>query len=409
MVPDKDRVDDTVEQASRGTDDRNTEPDGDAEEASGNMRRDYREKKLMHTVLQADKDNIDHGKAVREAANQNVGAFSPDMAFQTVVNNYREAERLYGDTLLRELTGYDSEYIERNKDIPEFQRDLQKQIKQNVDDLRRSDVVNDDYQPTSTGYDVAALHLIDEELDELNAKGLLGSRASDDRYHVGEAKGYTRYSTSQPYQDISSRRTVKVAARRGQAVIRPVDLRLHDRRGEGGVDIVFCVDTSGSMTGSKIEAAKKAGVALSHRSASSNDDVGLVMFSNAVEEVARVGSDTRRIAEALVRASPGGETDISVGLTKALSMLSGERRGQHILLLTDALQTRGEQPIAEVQPVVGRARSRGVGVSVLGVNLDENGRRLADHIVRESEGSLYMVRNTESMDAVVIDAYDAAT
>jgi magnesium chelatase subunit I len=407
VAPKHDTVDDTVDQAQRGTTNKDASADDEAEELDGKMKRDFREQKLMHTVLQADKDTIENGKQVREAANQNVGAFTPEMAFEKIVNNYREAERLMGDTMLRELTGYDSDYIERNVNIPEFQRELRQRIKQNVDELRSQDVVGEDGQVTPKGYDLAALNLIEEELDDLDGSGWLGDKRSDERFHTGETKGYKRYTSSQPYRDVSTRRTIKVAARRGQQTIRPQDLRLKNRRAEGGVELVFCVDVSGSMTGSKIDAAKRAGVGLAYQAETSNDDVGMVFFANDVEGAAPIGSDVVTVARSLVEVSPQGETDLSVGLSAALSLFSSSsQRDQHILLLTDALQTKGETPDDAVIPAVERARSQGVGVSVLGVDLDENGRRLAESIVDVADGTLYFVGKDENTDRVAIEALD---
>lgn len=407
VVPDQDTVADTVDQSRRGYDDKNPDSDGAAEEADGNLKRDFREQKLMHTVLQADKDGIDHGKTVREAANHNVGAFSPDLAFSKIVNNYREAERLMGDTLIRELTGYDSDYIERNKNIPEFQRELRDQIKQNVDELKDANVVDDDYQVSAEGERVAAFDLIVEELNELAGSGWLGDKNSDQTFHTGDVKGYTRYSRSQPYKDISTRRTIKLAARRGRDSIRPADLRLRRRRSEGGADIIFCVDVSGSMTGDKLSAAKKAAIALTQRAAHDGDDVGVVFFANAVRTVAPLGSDLERVAQELVGVKPGGETDLGKGIEKALEMLGSSEGDQHVFLLTDALQTKGEHPEREVFPAIEEAVGRSVSITVLGLDLDENGRRLAESIVDKSHGSMYFVDHAENTDRLVIDAYES--
>ncbi len=361
----------------------------------------------MHTVIQADSDGIDHGRTVREAANHNVGAFTPDMAFNKIVNNYREAERLMGDTLIRELTGYDTDYIERNANIPEFQRELKDQIKQNVDELQRENIVDDNYNVTPQGNSLAAYHLILEELDELEGEGWIGDKESQQRFHTGDVQGFKRYTSSQPYRDISTRRTLKVAARRARDSIKPADLRLQNRRSEGNAEIIFCVDVSGSMTGAKLSAAKKAAVALSYKASVSNDDVGVVFFANGVRSIAPLGSDLDRVAEELVGVKPGGETDLGRGLEQALSMLGSSSGDQHIFLLTDALQTKGEVPERAVLPVVEQATRRSVDITVLGLNLDENGVRLAETIVDRSDGDLYRVENAEDTDRVVIEAYES--
>lgn len=72
------------------------------------------EDKLMHSVLKSDKKTVEHAELLQEAANQNIGMFTPDMMYSQMVKNYAQAERMLGEKLVRLLTGYDSGYIGRN-------------------------------------------------------------------------------------------------------------------------------------------------------------------------------------------------------------------------------------------------------------------------------------------------------
>lgn len=404
VVLDQDHIDDSVESADRGVEQREPSSDGEAEEAQGDLKKDFREDKLMHTVLQADSE-IDTGKLVRESANQNVGAFSPELMFQNIVNNYREAERLMGDTLIRQITGYNADYVERNVNIPEFQRELRDQIKQNVDDLREQEVLNSDYQVAERGVEAAALNLIDEEFERLRGSGSIGERDHDRRLRTGKTKGYTTYASSQPYSDISTRRTVKVAARRGRQAIHPVDLRLEDRRSVGSVEIMLCIDTSGSMTGEKMEAAKRTGVALSYQADRHGDDAGIVLFSSSAYQSIPLGADVVHAAERLATASPSGETDIGRGVADAIPRFTNADGDKQIIIVSDGLQTKGASPEDEVLPVVERARSHDIRVSVVGVDLDEPGRRLGEAIVERGGGRLYFAQTPDETDTVVLEAY----
>ena len=161
------------------------------------------------------------------------------------------------------------------------------------------------------------------------------------------------------------------------------------------------------MTGAKLSAAKKAAVALSYKASTSNDDVGVVFFANGIRSVAPLGSDLDRVAEELVGVKPGGETDLGRGIEQALSMHGSSTGDQHIFLLTDALQTKGEVPERAVLPVVEQAMRRSVEITLLGLNLDDNGLRLAETIIDRSDGKLYRVENAEDTDRVIIEAYES--
>ena len=369
------------------------------------MKRDYRDNKLMHTVLQAEKKRIDDAQAVREAANQNVGAFSPDLAFEKVVNNYRFAKQLMGDTLLRQLTGYDSSTIERNINIPEFQREMKDQIKQNVDELRDEGILDKEYEVTDEGYRLATLNLIQEELDDMQGAGHRGEKQVPKRGFRGDVKGYKKYEKGQPYREISPRRTVRLATRRGRRNIQREDLVAESRETQGSLEVVYLVDTSGSMKGNKIRMAKKAGVALAHRAQQNGDDIGAVLFSNKVHTTIPVGSDLFDITEKLVKIRGSGETDLGIAIEEGLNLFTSTAAQKHIILLSDALQTRGSDPERTVLTEAVKARAMDASISVLGIGLDEEGTRLAQSIVDKSNGKLYAVSDAESLNEVVIQDY----
>ena len=73
------------------------------EELSGLMKRQSEEDKLMNSVLEG--NNKKEGKVIRNAINQGIFSFNPDMMFQNITQNYSLAKNIYGDTLLRELVG----------------------------------------------------------------------------------------------------------------------------------------------------------------------------------------------------------------------------------------------------------------------------------------------------------------
>ncbi len=86
------------------------------------------DKGLLRQFLES-KEKQKDSKLIKEAVNQGIGAFVPDDIFENLVNNFSNAERLYGQTFLNLVCGYSFNYLERNFKIPEFQRELKKKRK----------------------------------------------------------------------------------------------------------------------------------------------------------------------------------------------------------------------------------------------------------------------------------------
>ena len=88
------------------------------------MTRNPDDDRLMHSVVENDKQTIDEGKLLADSISQGLGSFTPDLIFEKLVKDYKEAKRIYGDVILRELTGYDPSFIEKNLPLPEFKKIL---------------------------------------------------------------------------------------------------------------------------------------------------------------------------------------------------------------------------------------------------------------------------------------------
>src|SRR3989339_820802 len=99
-----------------------------AEELTGKLSKQDEENKLMNSVMENDEQTIDDGKTIKEALNQGIGSFTPDLMFEQLVKNFSIAKQIYGPSLIRQLTGYDENYLSRNIKIPEFQKELKRKI-----------------------------------------------------------------------------------------------------------------------------------------------------------------------------------------------------------------------------------------------------------------------------------------
>ena len=130
----------------------------------------------MHSVLDNDKKEIDKGKLVEQAINQGVSSFNPDLIFENLVSNYKQARNIYGDTILRQLLGYEPDYAERNMNIPEFQKIIKNSLAKNIRKLKQEKILDADSSISEKGYELASLVMYVEELDNITPKGIQGER-----------------------------------------------------------------------------------------------------------------------------------------------------------------------------------------------------------------------------------------
>ena len=78
---------------------------------------------------------------------------------------------------------------------------------------------------------------------------------------------------------------------------------------------------------------------------------------------------------------------------------------KHLVLITDAVPTVGEDPGKSTLNFVERASAYGITISVIGIALSKEGTELAKKIVEIGKGRLYVVRDLENLDRVVLEDY----
>ncbi|MBR9693342.1 VWA domain-containing protein, partial [Candidatus Woesearchaeota archaeon] len=379
----------------------------EADEMSGSLASSPDEERLMRSVLENDEQTIDDGAVVAESINQGVGSFTPDLMFQNLVQDYRNAKRLYGETLIRALSGYSPDYVRKNVNIPEFQQALQQQIEENVEALKNRGVLDEQGGVTERAIKLAALVTYTEELDHLVSKGL-GRKAMKERDIYGEKEDAVPYKKGKfRFRDISLRRSVKTAVRRGHDEVQVADLQAHERAHKGRIQVVYAMDASGSMRGKKLAMSKRAGVALAYRAVEERNEVGLVVFTSKVEESIAPTQDFKLLLQELVRIHAGQETDLAKTILHSVTLFAKEECTKHLLFLTDAVPTKGKDPWRETLEAAGIARDNGVTISIVGISLDDEGEKLARKVVEVGQGRLYRVTDIEELDAVILEDYDA--
>lgn len=373
---------------------------------SGTLASNPDEQRLMHSLLENEEQSIEDGKLMAEAINQGVGSFTPDLLFQNLVSDYRNAERLYGQTLIRALTEYSPDYVKKNLNIPEFKRTLQQRIEENVNALRERGQLDEQGFITERGMKLASLVLYTEELDNLVSKGL-GRKELKERDTYGEKEEAVPFKKGFRFKDIAMQQSVKTAIRRGHNRVEMRDLRAYERFHKGRIQVIYAMDSSGSMRGEKIATSKRAGIALSFTAIEERNEVGLIVFTNQIEQAIPPTRDFTLLLKELTSIRAGSETDLAKTILHSTELFDKGTCTKHLLILTDAVPTKGKDPRQETLEAASTAHDRGITISVIGIGLDEEAERLARDIIEVGEGRLYKVHSLENLDRVILEDYDA--
>ncbi len=170
-------------------------------------------------------------------------------------------------------------------------------------------------------------------------------------------------------------------------------------------DVVFVLDTSGSMAGKKIEQARKA-FAFCVANLNKDDRFEVLRFSTEVEPVfgeLTVASEAQRAkADAFIsELKATGGTSIDDALRQALSMrASGEDRPFVVIFLTDGLPTVG---VTAPDQILANVKERACGkvrVFCFGIGTDVN-THLLDKITEETRASSQYVLPNEDIEVKV--------
>ena len=364
----------------------------------------YSDQGFLRQFLES-KERQEEGRLIKEAVNQGIGGFVPDDIFQNLVNNFSQAEKLYGQTFLNLVSGYDFDYLKRNIKIPEFKRELKRRIENMIERLEEEGLIDRDGRVTSKGEEVASLILYVEELENIVPKGILGEKLSKKTAHYGDKGDVKNFRKGDRYKDLSLRKSIKKAIKRKHKELKIEDLETFERQAHGSVYVIYGLDASGSMKGRKIDMAKKAGVALAFKAIERKDKVGLVVFSKEIKEAISPTNDFHLLMRKISGIKASKETDIVKMVQKASELFPRGGFTKHLLILTDALPTVGKEPEEETLEAVSIARAAGVTVSLVGINLDSKGEELAKKIAELGEGRLFVVKDLEELDKVVLEDY----
>ncbi len=377
------------------------------DELSGKLKSDPEEKRLMKSILEDDGNTIDNAHLILEAINQGIGALTPELMLEQIVKNFKLTKQLIGPTIMRVLTGYEPDQLERNLHIPEFRSEIRERIRQKLEELKGEKLVDSQYQLTDKAMKLAALMMFTEELDSLKSKGY-GEKHQKRRTSEGEGEETKPYS-SERYRDIAIRKTIRKAVKRGHAELQPHDLESYERESRGRATVIYALDASGSMKGKKLEQCKKAGMALAYKAIEENDAVGLAVFGRQVRSEVKPTRDFHYILHEITRIKALEQTDIASTIRRAGEMFGQDKSEskKHLILITDIMPTAGKDPEKNTLEAVSELAAQGVTVSVIGISPEEQGRKLAEKIVEVGKGRFLIAKSLDDIDTLVLEDYYA--
>ena len=179
-------------------------------------------------------------------------------------------------------------------------------------------------------------------------------------------------------------------------------------------DIVIVLDHSGSMSGKKLEQAKKA-VSFILKNLNAKDRFNVVAYNDSVEPFFSGLTDATgpKVAEAsdrLDRITAGAGTNIHEALQVAMKMLPDDpkdkaaKRPAYVIFMTDGLPTVGKTREEDILKDTQEVNDTGARLFAFGVGYDVN-VRLLDKLVRDNRGRSDYVKEKEPVEAKVSSLY----
>ena len=159
------------------------------------------------------------------------------------------------------------------------------------------------------------------------------------------------------------------------------------------------------MKGNRIDACKRAGIALAYKAIQEKDKVGLITFGTDVKSTVSPTLDFPFLLKHMVSIRASKQTDLTSALKKTAELFPDDNVTKHLILITDAMPTVGKNPEKETLKEVGNLKNHDITISLIGINLEEDAKKFAQKIVEVGEGKLYAINNTRNVDEIVLEDY----
>ena len=174
-------------------------------------------------------------------------------------------------------------------------------------------------------------------------------------------------------------------------------------------NLIFVLDSSGSMSGKKIAQAKEA-VRFVIDHLEKGDKFALVDFDDGVDvfspDLVPASPENREKALRFVdEIEDSGGTNINDALLRTLKMVEQEGRPSYVLFLTDGLPTVGVTETADILRNVGQANSRNTRIFVFGVGYDVN-TELLDRLSSDNRGTSVYLGENDNLEVAISQYYE---
>jgi len=173
-------------------------------------------------------------------------------------------------------------------------------------------------------------------------------------------------------------------------------------------NIIFILDTSGSMKGEKIKQAKGA-LSFCLNSLNEGDRFNVIDFDDQIRtlETGLVRARQENVREALSfvdRCEAEGGTNINDALLTGLEQIEDASGASFVIFLTDGLPTVGQTDINTILKNVRGANRSSIRIFVFGVGYDVN-TRLLDRLAQDNHATSDYVRPSEDIEVKVSSFY----
>lgn len=234
---------------------------------------------------------------------------------------------------------------------------------------------------------------------------------------IGEGRvvGMRNWRFGDRYRDVSLKDTIRQAIRNRHRTIDRDDIMVVKRDIRSRMDIVVCLDLSGTMDQlDKLWYGKESAIALSMATAGYGDRIGLVSFSNMAKVVSDLTSNTYRLTERVLDLDlhENAFTNIGYGLLTARSLFmrhSKSQGKQHIILVSDGDATAphpapGRFAIKEAAKTI----RKGITISCICINEENSDPDLMHKIARIGHGQITVIGDTREIKDAIVEQRMAA-
>lgn len=345
----------------------------------------------------------DEAEMLSEMTNRDIGYLNPNHLSRIILADVYSAEKSFGRKVIEMMTGANVRQLQRMQGNFRFRSKLVAAINEKMKRLTREGLMDEDGL-TKKGVELIALNAFFEEIETIGELKF-GEHEGKKRGGDGDIVEIRPYHKGDGYKAIDVRATMRVVAKRGHERIIREDLRSSERTRSISVDFSYVLDSSGSMKGTKMDAVKKAALALAYMGMQEGDRVSVVSFNKDAKLLVPLSNDIMQIARSIMPIKPGRGTDLAKALREARFSLQESKKDKHIIIISDAIPTEGIKPVEAALEEASITASEGVTISIIGIDLDPDGKKIAQQIAGIGDGTFYHIDDPNEIHGVILEEH----